>query len=275
MTIESSNEPAAFQSFEHEGWQTVGRGYAKHFAGLTNQLAPSMLAAAAVSPGMRVLDVCTGPGMLASAAVTRGADVIGIDLSSTMVNLARENVPEAAFEEADAQALPFEDESFDAVICGLGVIHVPEPAKALSEIRRVLRQDGYASISTWGAPSPTNGFGLVFSALKAHGNLDVALPHGPDMFQFSQEASMDSALSETGFRDVAVKTVNLLWEHNEPDGIMTALVKGSVRSRALLAAQTAEERASIFEAARAAMAHYASDRGYRVPMSFVIGRGCK
>ena len=275
MAIQSSEQPRAFQDFEHRGWQAVGPGYQKHFNRLTAEVAPALLEAAGVTAGMRVLDVCTGPGMIAAAAVALGAEVVGIDLSGTMVGLARENAPEARFEEGDAQALPFDDESFDAVVCGLGVIHVPEPATAFLEMFRVLRPGGYAAISTWGMPAPQNGFGLVFQALKTHGNLDVPLPHGPDMFQFSQDEAMKAALSETGFQDVDVEMVNPIWSHDEPDGVMTALAEGSVRTRAILEAQTDQQRISILEAARSAMSRYCFDGSYRVPMTIVIGRGGK
>jgi hypothetical protein len=49
----------------------------------------------------------------------------------------------------------------------------------LAEMRRVLRPGGRVALSVWERPSPTNGFGLLLGALKAHGRLDIPLPHGP------------------------------------------------------------------------------------------------
>lgn len=276
MTIELSNEPQAFQQFEHRGWETISDGYEQHFARLTDQAVPATLDAAAVREGMRVLDVCTGPGMLAAAAVARGAQVIGLDFSGKVIEIARRNVPQAEFQEGDAQALSFEDGSFDAVVCGFGVIHVPHPAMALSEIRRVLKPGGRAAISTWEAPKPTNGFGLLYGAIKAHGNLNVPLPHGPDFFQFSDEEKMVEALSETGFRAIAVHNVGQLWELSDSLGIVTAVVQGAVRARGLLEAQTEAARNAICEAVKAAMSPYASPDGlYRVPMPALVGAGAK
>jgi len=128
--------------------------------------------------------------MLAADAVKRGAQVVGLDFSDEAIEIARRNVPEAEFQQGDAQDLPFEDDSFDAVVCGFGLIHIPDPARALTEIRRVLISGGRVSISTWGVPKPTNGFGLLFGTLKVHGNVEVPLPHGPDPFQFSDEEKM-------------------------------------------------------------------------------------
>ena len=155
MAIESFRDRAAFHDFEHAGWEAVSDGYERHFARLTSQTVPGILDAVRVARGMRLLDVCTGPGMLAGAALERGADVVGLDFSSKVVAIARRNVPGAEFQQGDAQALPFEAESFDAVVCGYGIIHVPEPQKALSEMHRVLKPGGYIAASVWDAPKPS------------------------------------------------------------------------------------------------------------------------
>ena len=73
------------------------------------------------------------------------------------VELARKQVPKGRFERGDAQALPFPAENFDAVLCGYGLMHLPEPAAALCEILRVLRPGGRSALSVWDA----TGFGLA------------------------------------------------------------------------------------------------------------------
>lgn len=276
MTIEFSNESENFQEFEHRGWETISDGYEQHFAPLTHQAVPATLDAAAVREGMRVLDVCAGPGMLSAAAADRGARVIGLDFSAKAVEIARRNVSEAGFQEGDAQALPFEDESFDAVVSGFGVIHVPHPELALSEMRRVLKSGGRVAISTWAAPEPAAGLGLLFGAIKTYGDLDVPLPHGPDFFQFSDEASMTGALSQTGFRDIAVHEVEQVWELSSSKGILTAIMEGTVRTRGLLEAQTEAVRNAIWDAVEVAMRRYVSPDGfYRVPMPALVGAAAK
>ena len=160
-----------------------------------------MLDAARVTRGMRVLDVCCGPGMLAAGALERGAEAIGLDFSEQAVELARKLVPKGSFQQGDAQALPFPAASFDAVLCGYGLMHLPEPAAALREILRVLRPGGRAALSVWDAAGV--GFTLVYEAVRARGSMDVALPHGPDFFQFGSPERMRAALTEAGFTDAA------------------------------------------------------------------------
>lgn len=274
MTIESSKEPEAFQRFEHEGWEAASDGYDRHIAQLTSQSVRATLDAAGVAEGLRLLDVCTGPGMLAAAAVDRGAIVTGLDFSSRLLEIARGRVHGAEFRRGDAQALPFEDDSFDAVVCGFGVIHVPYPAKALSEMKRVLKPGGQLAVSVWEAPAPTNGWGVLFGSIKAHGDLGVPLPHGPDIFQFSEPAKLQSALADNGLEDIETQWVEQIWTLNDSLGMITGILEGAVRARALLEAQTDEARNAIFEAVAGAMESYADgDGSYSVPMPALVGSG--
>ena len=276
MAIESSNEPQDFLEFEHQGWETVSTGYEQHFARLTSQAVPALLDAALVEKGMRVLDVCTGPGMLAAAAVGRGAEAIGLDFSENVLKIAKRNNPGIEFRQGDAQAMPFEETSFDAVVCGYGIIHVPEPAKALSEMRRVLKPGRRAVISVWQSPKPSNGFGLLYEAFNTYGNPDVPLPHGPDFFQFSGEEKIADALRQSGFSEIAVQTLDQTWELTDSMGIITAVLEGGVRARGLLKAQTDAARQSIYDAVKHGMRQYASSDGlYRVPMPALVGAGKK
>lgn len=276
MPIERSKEPDAFRAFEHQGWELNGAGYDRLFSAVTGQTVAPTLDAAGVESGMRVLDVCAGPGMLARAAVERGADAVGLDFSAQAVEAARAGIPEAEFVEGDAQSLPFPDESFDAVVCGFGIIHLPEPAAALAEMHRVLRPGARMAASVWEPPAPENGFGLLFGALKAHGDLTVPLPHGPDIFQFSTAERMRAALEASGFGAIETQHVAQSYHCDEPTGLTTLIVEGTIRARALYLAQTPEAREAIDAAIADRMARFpAPGHGFAVPMPAIVGSGSK
>lgn len=276
MPIERSNDPKAFAAFEHDGWENASEGYNKYFAPVTRQAVPATLDAAKVTKGMRVLDVCSGPGMLARAAVERGAEVVGLDFSYNLIEIAKRAVPGAEFRQGDAQELPFQDASFDAVVCGYGIIHLPNPQTALLEMYRVLKPGGGVAVSTWEAAKPTNGFGIIYAALAAHADLDVPLPHGPNFFQFSDPEDMAAALQATGFGDTTVRMVEQTFETDEPLGFVKALLDGAVRARALLVAQDKDARAAVDEAVAEAMEQFRSPAGsYLVSMPAVVGAGFK
>ena len=84
-----------------------------------------------LKPGMKVLDVACGTGNLALPAARAGADVTGVDIAPNLVEQARENAKreglKAKFDEGDAEALPYDDASFDAVVTMFGAMFAPRP----------------------------------------------------------------------------------------------------------------------------------------------------
>ena len=97
---------------------------------------------AAVGPGDRALDVATGTGDLAVALRGRGADVIGLDFSERMLELAREKAPDVAFVQGNALELPYGDGEFDAVTVGFGARNFSDLPSGLREMARVTRPGG-------------------------------------------------------------------------------------------------------------------------------------
>ena len=97
---------------------------------------------AGVGPGDRALDVATGTGDLAVALRKRGADVVGIDFSEAMLELARQKTAEVRFQSGNALALPFSDEQFDAVTVGFGARNFSDLSRGLAEMVRVTRRGG-------------------------------------------------------------------------------------------------------------------------------------
>lgn len=276
MPIERSTEPEAFTDFERAGWAAAIDGYARTLGQVTAQTVDATLDAAGIAAGHRVLDVCTGHGILAAAALARGATVQGIDFAPAVLAMARRNVPGASFDQGDAQRLPYPDAGFDRVVCGYGIVHLPDPERALREMRRVLKPGGRVAASVWARATPANGLGLVYGAIKVYGRLDIPLPDGPDFFQFADPARLEAALSETGFVDVRASTFAQDWRLARPGDLLDAILNGTVRAKALLEAQDARAFTAIKAAVEAGMARFARGAaGYAVPMPAVIGSGAR
>ncbi len=275
MEIQKSNSPDEYLEFERSGWAEHMEGYNDTFAAVTRQTVQATLSAAGVGSGDRVLDLCCGPGMLSAAAGSMGASAVGLDFPG-VVALARTLVPGAEFQEGDATELPFPDNSFDAIVCGYGIIHVPDPETAMQEMLRVLRPGGRAAMSVWDNEVSPTGLGLVYQAVHDYANLDIALPHGPNIFQFGSLKSMSDALSAVGFANIEATNFAQSWQVKSGKQFLDAVHEGTVRTRAVLAAQTPEVIAKIaasFEQALAGMR--TSDGGFNVPMPAIIGSGAK
>jgi len=108
---------------------------------------PPMLALIETLPPGPVLDAACGTGRYSTTLAERGHEVIGVDQSGAMLDIAREKLPSADFREGDLTALPVPDRSVDAVVCALALVHVPDLARALREFARVLRPGGRLIVS--------------------------------------------------------------------------------------------------------------------------------
>jgi demethylmenaquinone methyltransferase/2-methoxy-6-polyprenyl-1,4-benzoquinol methylase len=103
-------------------------------------------------PADRVLDIAAGTGTSSVAIAARGAEVVALDFSHGMVEVGRERHPEIEFVEGDAEQLPFDDATFDAVTISFGLRNVNRPKQALAEMHRVLKPGGRLVICEFSTP---------------------------------------------------------------------------------------------------------------------------
>jgi SAM-dependent methyltransferase len=107
--------------------------------------APLLLDAARVGPGQVVLDVACGTGIVARTAADRMQDeggIVGLDLNEAMLTVARRVRPDLAWQRGDVTDLPFQDGSFDVVLCQMALMFFPDKVAALREMRRVCTDRG-------------------------------------------------------------------------------------------------------------------------------------
>ncbi len=266
---------ADFHSFEHAGWSRAADHYGDAFGALTSQTIPSLLRAAAVAPGMRVLDVASGPGYVAAEAAARGASPVGVDFAAEMVALASRRYPSLRFEQGDAESLPFADRSFDAVAINFGVLHLARPDTALSEAFRVLKSGGRCAFTVWASPDISVGFGIVLKAIETHGRMDVPLPAGPPFFRFSDARESLRSIAAIGFADGRVETVPLVWRLPSGDALCDAFLHGAVRTAALLQGQTPQALTNIRRAIVDGAEKYRSGDHIELPMAAVLTSGAR
>ena len=119
--------------------------------------------------GERVLDVAAGNGNATLAAARHFAQVTSTDYVGALLERGRERAAAErlviAFQSADAEALPFDDESFDVVLSTLGVMFTPDQEKAAAELMRVVRRGGRIGLANW---TPEGFIGQVFKTIGKH-----------------------------------------------------------------------------------------------------------
>lgn len=132
---------------------TLGAGYEAYMGRWSRLLVPAYAAFAEVKDGQRVLDVGTGTGALAATleAMMGSSEILGIDPSAGFISCAKSNAKSsrARFEVGDAQALPYPDASFDHTMALLVMNFIPDPEKAIGQMRRVTRPGGVVSACVW------------------------------------------------------------------------------------------------------------------------------
>jgi SAM-dependent methyltransferase len=269
------SDSKAFGDLERAGWSDPERasGYVELFASASDQAIPSLLDAVNATPKLRVLDLCCGQGNVSEALANRSCHVIGVDFSPAMLALADARVPDAVFIRADAQELPFGNQEFDIVVSNLGVCHVPDQPRALSEARRVLRRGGRFAMTVWCGPDVSPCYEIVYGAIKTHGSPQVSAPPGPDFHQFARKEVAEDLLREAGFHEVDLTFVDCAWDLDSPGALSAIYEKGTVRAAMVLARQPPQNLTAIRLAmAEAVQKRFAYGARWRVPVPAALVR---
>ena len=161
-----------------------------------------------LKPGTKVLDVACGTGNFALPAARAGAVVTGVDLAPNLVEQARENASgeglDVKFDEGDAEALPYEDASFDAVVTMFGAMFAPRPQLVAAELKRVCRPGGFIAMANW---TPAGFIGRMFKTTASH------VPPPPGMASpvlWGVEETVRERLGE-GSSNVETRLQNIRW----------------------------------------------------------------
>jgi ubiquinone/menaquinone biosynthesis C-methylase UbiE len=184
--------------------------YDRAFAHVTRYFMPFVLRAARIARGMRVLDIAAGTGLSAEAALSAvgpTGHVTAADVSPAMAEKARERLGEsrnASVLVEDAQALSFSDEIFDAVVCNLGLMFFLEPARGLSEFRRVLRPGRRAAVSVNTVPERSYNHQINVILTRYVPGLAEAVTR---TFSLGEASRLEELFRECGFSQIEIRTV--------------------------------------------------------------------
>jgi len=257
------------------GWDRAVSSYEDSWKVQLEPAQTRMLEMADLRPGERVLDVACGTGLVtlrAAGSVEPGGTVVGTDISDQMVNAAREistreGVAHVRYERGEAERIGFDDGSFDAVLCGLGMMYVPSPVDAFSEFRRVLRPDGRASIAVWGRRDHC-GWAEIFPIVDSRVNSEVC----PAFFQLGTGETLRHVMETAGFNDVTVDRLSTTLHYgSDEESLLAAFVGGPV---ALAYSRFNDEtRDAAHTEYLASIELFRRNGRYEIPGEFVIARG--
>jgi ubiquinone/menaquinone biosynthesis C-methylase UbiE len=263
-----------FDTYERELWAGRARAYEQGFARLTAQTVGSLLDAARVDAGSRLLDLGTGPGVVAAEAVRKGAEVSAVDADPQMVETAARNVPGADVQVAVLPELPYEDETFDAVVGNFVINHVGEPAVTLKELRRVLRPGGRLALTCWVLP----GSGVLALIREAMDQVGVSWPDDVPVTPFMEYGQPDAFASLVGreFREAAVDRLDWNFEFEPEEWWETGVMAKVGSNGVVLFRQDQTTIARVKETYNHILAPYAiGDGRVAVPAHALLAQGVR
>jgi ubiquinone/menaquinone biosynthesis C-methylase UbiE len=199
-----------------ERWQLEGGAaelYQRHLVSAVTALwASDLVERVDVRAGDRVLDVACGTGVVARAAADRvGANghVAGLDINPAMLAVARSESSGVDFVQGSAVALPFDDASFDVVLCQLGLQFFPDRARALAQMHRVLIGGGRLGLSVYGPIEHNPGTLALAQALDHHlGTAASQTKRAEHVLAYS--TLVHQLADDAGFRDITITTESKL-----------------------------------------------------------------
>jgi SAM-dependent methyltransferase len=220
---------------------------------------------------MRVLDVGTGPGYAAHRAAERGAAATGVDIADEMVALARRRYGSIRFLRADAENLPFEDHSFDALCSNFAINHLPRPERAIREFARVVAPGRWIALSVWDLPERNRFLGIMVDALRESGVTET--PAGPDPHRFTDDDEFRGLFGGADLDHVEVRSVSLTHRVPGVDELWQGMLGGSVRSAGTIMRQPSRTRGRIRAAVERLAAEYRVDGALAIPARAKVARG--
>lgn len=209
---------------------SAAAGYDRAVGHMTRQLIPPLLGAARLAPGMRVLDIATGTGVAAEAAaqaVGPAGRVMATDVSPAMVARARErlgSLPNIAFSVEDGQRLTCADESFDAVLCNMGLMYFPDPMRGVAEFRRVLVPGGRAVVSV----NTTPRHSLINRVLVLIGrHVPAVATHAAQLFSLGDAGRLRALFEAAGLIEFETTTETLRIEFPSFEAYFAGVEQGA------------------------------------------------
>jgi SAM-dependent methyltransferase len=221
--------------------------YERFMGRWSRQLAPEFIGFAGVKNGDRILDVGTGTGSLASALETTMAssEIIGIDPSTGFVSYAKKNAKSSRmhFEVGDAQALRFQNGSFDQTMALLVMNFIPDHNKAIGEMRRVTRPEGVVSACVW-------DYGEGMQMLRYFWDEAVALdpavePKDERHMKLSRDGELGELWKEAGLSSVQEKPLSIDQAYQSFDDYWAPFLRGAGPGGAYVVSLSKERREQL------------------------------
>lgn len=262
-----------------QGWSFAGiaEGYEKYLAPMLSKWTEDLFEKAGLEAGHEVLDIACGTGIaarLAADKVGTSGEITGVDVDADMLTVARSvsarDGVSITWVEADAIELPFNEQSFDVLLCQQGLQFIDEPVEALQQMYRVLRSGGRVALSVWGSLEQSPGYQALGKAMAKHlGEQQAQVNSVP--FSMGEAGSLRSLLKGAGFSDVEIDTSTREVRFPSPREFFRREVVSWLAGA--FGEPTADERRAVVAELEQSLESYIDSEGLAFPMEVLIASG--
>ena len=263
-----------------EEWQ---RGKA-HRAEATRPANEMMLELADLRAGDRVLDVAAGTGdqtLMAARRVGANGYVLATDISASMLKIAAEAARNAGLTNIETKVIDAENidlaaDSFDAVICRMGLMLFSDPVKALVGMRRVVKRSRNVVAVVLSTEEKNPFLGIPLAIVRRLLSITLPAPRASRTFALAQPGMLEDAYRRAGFAEVTVHAVRILRHFRSMNDTLRALKDFSPFFLGdLLARLSDRERKSAWSEIERRLAHFEKPDSFKIPGEALIGVGTK
>jgi SAM-dependent methyltransferase len=269
-------EPDEFRRASHAVWEAMAPGWEERhgwFESAARPVTERMLEVLQVRPGETILELAAGTGVVGFTALgALGGDtrLIMSDFASAMVEAARRRGARLGFDRIeyrvlDAEALELPDESVDGVICRWGYMLFADPAKALAETQRVLREGGHVSCAVFAGPEKNPWAAVPMSVIVESGHLPPPEPGQPGILALADTARLRRLFANAGLTEPEIEEVPFAFTFTDEDDYWRFLFDVAGAISMVLKRLDDEARASVRENLSERLEPYRTPDGLELP----------
>ena len=267
----------AYREQSRQTWGRMAAGWEQRnawMAEVSGRVNEWIVAKAAPQAGQTVLEVAAGPGDLGfrvAAQLAGEGRLLSTDFAPEMVAAARRigegrGLTNVDYKLLDAERMDLDDDSVDAVVCRWGYMLMADPAAALAETRRVLRDGGRLAFAVWAAPDRNPWAALPAMTLVQRGHVPAPQPGAPGIFALADPDAIRELVSGAGFPAPELEQIGFDFRYADSDDFWDVLIRLAGPLAAVIEALPEAERQATREAIEQSIAPFRGEDGsYSVP----------
>jgi SAM-dependent methyltransferase len=263
-----------------EGWDAQAPALRAWLAGSTE----TMFEMAGIQPGNRVLDVAAGAGdqtLALAARLGAGGRIVATDISPALIERLRDNARRAGWTTiearvADAQSPLPEVDAFDAAVCRLGLMLMPEPERCLAATCAALKPDARFSAMVFAGPEENPCIRILMATVLRHAGLPARDPFAPSgLLSLGRPGHLDHLFAAAGFRDVSTFRIEAPFRLPSVDDYVAFLRAAAAPIRVLLSRLVPDIQKAACQDVREQLTVYEGPDGWTGPNTLLVTAGRK